>query len=471
MASNISMMDLMFLLTEKPEVPRHVGAVLIFRRPRVGGARAARDIVHAYRRARPRPPCNRIPVIDGTGLPEWREVDEIDPSQHVLHLHLPAPGTDRQLHELIAELHEPLLDRHRPGWQICVIEGLDGDRFAIYHKCHHSLVDGELGMTVLRRSLSTSPQDRRIRPIAVPAHNRPRPRKKTGLLHRIEAGTGRLAVDALSMGLGSLQAIARVFDGMQGYSSSEARAFTAPHTPMNAPIRGARSIAHMVLPLTQMKAVAHARKATLNEVALAILDEAMQRHLRDTGRTPDRPLVAICPVALHDPGVKRAANRLSIILAPLGDVSARVDRRLQQIAARTRVAKAQLVRLGPDAAYAYTVATFVLTQALQIARPALRGSAMLLGNAVVSNVRGPAERLYLNGARLDVIFPVSVLDNVVGLNIVFISYADRVIFGFTANASALPDMELLTRHAQDAFADLERVTLRRSAGRRNTVAR
>ncbi len=471
MASKISMMDLMFLLTEKPEVPRHVGAVLIFRRPRVGGARVAREIFDAYRRSRPRSPFNRIPVLDGTGLPEWREVDEINGSHHVLHLRLPPPGSDKQFHELIAELHEPLLDRHHPGWQIYVIEGLEGDRFAIYHKCHHSLVDGELGMAVLRSSLSTSLQDRRIRPMAAPAHHRRPPRKPTGLLHRIEADTGRLAVDALSMGLGSLQAVARVLEGVRGYSSSEARGFTAPHTPMNSPIRGARSIAHMVLPLQRMKSVAHAWDSTLNDVALAILDEAMHLHLSDMGRTPDRPLVAICPVALRDPGVKRAANRLSIILAPLGEVAARVDRRLQQIEARMRVAKEQLVRLGPDAAYAYTVATFVLTQALGIARPALRGSAMLLGNAVVSNVRGPAETLYLNGARLEVIFPVSMLDNAVGLNIVFISYADRVIFGFTANASALPDIEPLARHAQDAFANLERVTSRRRARRRSAVAR
>ncbi len=471
MASTIPMMDLMFLLTEKPEVPRHVGAVLIFRRPRVGGARVATDIIDAYRHFKPRSPFNRIPVLDGTGLPEWREVDEIDPSHHVLHLRLPPPGSDKQFHELIAELHEPLLDRHRPGWKIFVIEGLEGDRFAIYHKCHHALVDGELGMTVLRRSLSTSPKDRRIRPMAAPAHPRRPARKPTGLLHRIEGGAGRVAGQALSMGLGSLQAVARALEGMRGYSSSEARAFTAPHTPMNGPIRGARSIAHIVLPLERMKAVAHVRDSTLNDVALAILDEAMHRHLKDMGRTPDRALVAICPVALHNPGVQRAANRLSIMLAPLGEVSARVDRRLQQIAARTRVAKEQLFRLGPDVAYAYTVATFLLTEALGIARPVSGGSAMLLGNAVVSNVRGPSETLYLNRARLEEIFPVSMLANAVGLNIVFISYADRVIFGFTANASALPDIEPLARHAQDAFVDLERVTRHHTVRRSSTVAR
>jgi WS/DGAT/MGAT family acyltransferase len=160
MADTIPMLDLMFFLTETQDNPRHVGSVLIFQKPR-GGDRTVRQIVDAYRRAKPQPPFNRIPVFRKVGLPVWKEVESFDPAHHVLHLALPSPGSNEQLHELIADLHAPMFERHRPGWKMYVIDGLAGNRFAIYHKVHHALVDGVSGMAILRKSLATSPRDRR----------------------------------------------------------------------------------------------------------------------------------------------------------------------------------------------------------------------------------------------------------------------------------------------------------------------
>ena len=141
MTDTIPMLDLMFFLTETQDNPRHVGSVLIFQKPRGGGDRTTRQIVDAYRRAKPQPPFNRIPVFRKVGLPVWKEVESFDPAHHVLHLALPSPGSNEQLHELIADLHAPMFERHRPGWKMYVIDGLAGDRFAIYHKVHHALVD------------------------------------------------------------------------------------------------------------------------------------------------------------------------------------------------------------------------------------------------------------------------------------------------------------------------------------------
>ena len=111
----IPMLDLMFFLTESQDNPRHVGAVLIFQRPRRGGADIVDRIVDAYRRATPVPPFNRIPVLRRAGLPEWQEVDRLDTSYHFQRRTLPAPGSDAQLDELVAELHAPMLDRRPPG--------------------------------------------------------------------------------------------------------------------------------------------------------------------------------------------------------------------------------------------------------------------------------------------------------------------------------------------------------------------
>ncbi len=182
-------------------------------------------------------------------MPLWQEVEHIDPRHHVLHLALPAPGSDEQLHELIADLHAPMLERHRPGWKIYVIEGLAGGRFAIYHKVHHALVDGESGMAILRRSLAESPRDRRIRTTVGLEHpQRPRPAPH-GLRATLEREAQKLARTTLTVGRSSFQIAEEALEGLLGYSPLRKRAFTAPQTPMNEPIWNARAIAHTALPL------------------------------------------------------------------------------------------------------------------------------------------------------------------------------------------------------------------------------
>jgi WS/DGAT/MGAT family acyltransferase len=464
----IPMLDLMFFLTESVDNPRHVGSVLIFRRPARGGAGIPQRIVDAYRRAAPQPPFNRVPVFRKAGMPLWREVERIDPSHHVLHLALPAPGSDQQLHELIADLHAPMLERHRPGWKMYVIDGLAGGRFAIYHKVHHALVDGESGMAILRRSLAESPRDRRIRSTVGLEHpERPRPAPH-GLRDALEREAQKLARRTLMMSRSSIEMVEEAFSGLLGYTPRRRRAFTAPQTPMNDPIYNARAIAHTTLPLAAMKAVARATGATMNDVALCILDAGVQRYLRAMGRVPDHPLVTICPVSLHDPQAKQATTNVSAIWPPLGPVQAPIRRRLEAIKANTRAEKVRLQGLGKDAAYAYAVMAFALSETLTIARPETLG--LLPANMLISNVRGPERPLYLGGARLETFFPVSTLIVGVGLNITFMSYGDQIVFGYTANGSALPEVESLARYTVEAFAALQRATTqRRGATRRRSA--
>jgi diacylglycerol O-acyltransferase len=449
----IPMLDLMFLLTESVANPRHLGSALVFRKPAHGGDRAVREIVEAFRAARPKPPFNRVPVLLRAGLPHWREVDHVDASHHVVHLALPAPGTERQLHELLAELHAPMLERHRPGWKVYVIDGLGGDRFVVYHKVHHSLVDGESGMEILRHSLAHSPDDREIR-TTVGCERIARPRTVPHDLQPwFEREMRTLLRRAYATGFGGLYLLEQALDGLRGYAPDRSRAFTAPATPMNESIRNARSVAHAVLPLEPMKAVASRSGATLNDVALCVLDEAMHRYLRERGQTPDRPLVAICPVSLRDETAHEATTNVSAIWPSLGPVEARIDERLQAIVASTRTAKAELKRLGKSVAYAYAVMAFALSETLTAANPDVHG--LRPANLLVSNVRGPERPLYLNGARLEALFPISTLIAGVGLNVTFMSYAGHVVFGFTGNGAALPEVETVAAHVGAAFAALD----------------
>ena len=458
------MLDLMFFLTETQDSPRHVGSVLILRPPKSRGRKVVQQVVDAYLRAKPVEPFNRVPVFPKIGMPQWEQVDSVDMRHHVMHLALPPPGSNEQLHRLIADLHAPMLERHRPGWKIHVIEGLEDGRFAVYHKVHHALVDGESGMAVLRRSLASSASDRRIRTtigVRMPARPRPVPH---GFGELIEREARRFARRSLSVGRGSIRLLEDTVEGLRGFSKTQKRAFTAPHTPMNEPIYNSRAISHAVFGLDEMKAVARAHGATLNDVALCILDAALERYLTACGRRPDRPLVALCPVSLRDSSAKKEATTMvSAIWPPLGPVAADPARRLEVISANTRAAKEQLTGLGREAAYAYAVMAFAMSETLVIARPDILG--LRPANVLISNVRGPEQRLYLNGARLEALFPVSTLIVGIGLNVTLMSYAGQVIMGFTANGSALPEVESLGLYAQQALDALS-ASRRTGGGRR-----
>ena len=93
----------------------------------------------------------------GSRLPLMREIHDVDLDYHVRHSALPHPGGQRELGVLVSRLHSNELDLHRPLWEVHLIEGLEGNRFAIYSKMHHSLVDGVSGMRLIMRALSSDP--------------------------------------------------------------------------------------------------------------------------------------------------------------------------------------------------------------------------------------------------------------------------------------------------------------------------
>jgi len=470
MGMAIPMLDLMFFLTENQDNPRHVGAVLIFQRPRRGRVGLIGEIVEAYKRAEPVPPFNRIPVFRNAGLPEWREVERLDMDWHVQRLALPSPGSNAQLDKLVSKLHAPMFDRDRPGWRIFVIEGLVRNRFAIFIKVHHALVDGESGIALIHHSLSHSPRDRRIRSVVATRLPAPAPTAPAEPVRRLEHAAAGVARQVLSIGWGAGHLLEEGLAGLRGFSNEENRPFTAPGTPMNEPIHNARTLAHTLLPLSSMTAVARASGATLNDVALCVLDAAMNRYLRGMGRPVDRALVAICPVSLQDAQAKQASTQVSSFWTPLGTPSATIGRRLREVIANTREAKGRIGRLPRDAAYAYAVLSFAVGETLAQIRPASAGF-FLPSNVLISNVRGSSEPLYLSGARLEVLCPVSTLIAGMGLNITFMSYAGQIVIGFTANASALPKAGRLVQYTQEAFAALERHTRSRRAGGRRAPNR
>lgn len=453
MSKTIPALDLMFLLTESPNSPKHVGAVLTFKLPAAGGSRIVREIADAYRAAAPVPPFNFVPVLSMTGMPRWKVAGSVDMDYHVQHVALPVASSHDRFLRLVEDLHETVLDRNRPGFRVYIIEGLPDHTFAIYLKIHHAIVDGMSAMARVVSSMNEAADSTRIAPffaIELAAH-KPRPPK--GFLEQIAAlrsTTQRqtvalkdLYVGVLKKGLGTLLS--------SGASGS--RPFTAPRTPMNEPIRTPRSFATLSLPLAEMRAAGKAFGGTLNDVAATIVDAGLHRYLDQLGKSPARPLVAMCPVSLRDAGDNEATTKATVMFVPLGAPSASTRERMEQVIAAIRSAKEEVRAMSKDTAMIYGISAFGLAEVAEVSQ--LGTVTKPVANFVLSNVPGAQIALSLNGARLTGMYPISALGAGVGLNVTLASYAGSMDFGFVANGVAMAHLPDLARHTREAYAELE----------------
>src|SRR3954451_9602765 len=154
--------DSLFLLGESREQPMHVGSLQVFELPDGADSSMLRS---AYEKLLAEtevgPLFGRRPYrsLATGGQWAWARDRDVDLEHHVRHSALPQPGRVRELLALVSRLHSTLLDRQRPLWELHLIEGLAGNRFAVYSKLHHSVMDGVSGMRLLQRSLSKTPDE------------------------------------------------------------------------------------------------------------------------------------------------------------------------------------------------------------------------------------------------------------------------------------------------------------------------
>jgi WS/DGAT/MGAT family acyltransferase len=370
----------------------------------------------------------------------------------VQHVALPAPGTDRQLDELVQLWHGELLDRHRPLFQLIVVEGLAGGRFAIFAKLHHSIADGVSAITRLLGSLSRDPAARLQPPLFAVDLDRPhRAQTAGGIGKSLARSAGELKRQAVAAGELSIELLEKLLSRGAGVPSRGSAPFEAPTTPINAPVRQGRAFAHLSLPLEPLRAAAKSMGGTLNDAVLAIVDDAVTRYLGERGYEGRRPLHALVPVSLRAAGTAEEGSSVSSVVCALGDPVADVGTRLAQTIERMDAAKARIRRFSKTAAADYFVALFFLAQGLGAA-----GIRQPVANFVVSNVPGTANETFLGGARLLGVYPMNVLAVGLGLSVTLVSRAGQLDIGLVANRSALPDPQRIASLCREAFETLTR---------------
>ncbi|MGH2951837.1 MAG: WS/DGAT/MGAT family O-acyltransferase [Solirubrobacterales bacterium] len=464
-------MDAAWLVLESRDTPMHVGGLFEFTLP----PGASRDFLHeAFEEMREvrtvPPPWNLRPVelpVPGS-VPLLREDRDVDIDYHFRHSALPQPGGQRELGILVSRLHSNQLDLHRPLWEMHLIEGLEGDRFAIYLKMHHSLIDGVSGMRLMLRTLSSDPDKRGTPPFwAVGARSRS-PREDRADATGDERPEGRsLLRSALSVAGASADVATGL--GKTALELSRARLdggplqapYGGPRSVLSAHLSGQRRFATQQYELTRVKALAKAAGCTLNDIVLYLCSTALRRYLQEHGRLPDRSLTAGIPVNVRAEDDQSMGTAISFIIAELGTDIPDPRERLEAIKSSTSEAKRVLRELPSEAVTTYTLAV----NGLYIA-----GLALGLGGRTptpfslgMSNVPGPTEPLYFNGARLDALFPLSLLLHGNALNITCVSYAGTLNFGLTGARDTLPHLQRLAIYMGEALDRLDELVAPESA--------
>ncbi len=456
--AKLSPLDASFLRMDTERTPMHVAGLMVFKLPSKAKPSYLRDLVDAFIES---PvtlyPFNcRLKKGGVGGSLSWVKEKNIDMGHHVRHSSLPWPGGEKELGMLVARLHSNPLDLRRPPWELHVIEGLERKRFALYVKIHHGAIDGMGAMRLLTRWLKDqgAEQDRQdgIAPWSM-HRSMKNPRGKgssssksnlskslKGLQEQSEA-TVELAKNLYKM--------TRSDENPDGGFSS---ALKTPKTRFNVPVTPQRRLATQLLDMRRFKAIGKATGTTVNDVSLAVIGSATRRYLEELEALPKDTLVASVPLAVEneDPEV---GNSVVGFVCPLATDEKNVLTRLKVIHSVTTKTKSQLQDMSKESLKQFSL--------LGVA-PVMLGQMSGLGakippvfNFVVSNVIAPQEKLYLEGAELEALYPVSLLFDGYALNITLVGYADKISMGFVGCRSANPSLQRLAVYTGEALDELE----------------
>lgn len=449
MRKALKLNDISFLIGEKAKAPTHVAAMATFHYPPDAGEDYLQNLVRRWRE------CTRfVPPFNYRyrpwPIPSWDVLDddEVDLDYHFRHSALPRPGGERELGVLVSRLHSHALDRNRPLWECHVIEGLEDGRFALYIKVHHSQIDGVGGIRVLQSMLAETPDAPPVEPIWAVGMGRPRrnpdeprpPKMRPKLWPALTAYT-RLRGAMLR----------RRF--RPRHDPDNALPFATPRTSLNGRIGAPRRFATQQYDQDRIRAIASASDTTTNDVFLAICAGALRRYLTETGAMPTTSMTAAVPVSVRPADETEVGNAITFVMAKMRTDIADPAERLAAIHRSTTTAKGHLNRLPKAAMDPYT-AMLMGPYLIRIVL-GLGAATRPMFNLAVSNVPGPKQTLYLDGATLDAIYPVSLLFNGQALNITLVSYDGKSNLGFTGCRDSLPHMQRIAVYTGEALDELD----------------
>lgn len=473
--------DAFFLIMESRRTPMHVGGLNLFTLPKgVDDTTFLRNLGDILRYdgelRRPFGEKLRMGPLGIAGNIAWEEDEDLDMEYHVRHSALPKPGRYRELFALVSRLHSSLLDRSRPLWEMHLIEGLQDRQFATYFKAHHCAIDGVGAMHLMSSMYSTNARARiKDSPFSYEAYQAykkqlgdPKPPQA-----RPREADVRAVAEALREQLGGTVNVAKAVQEMAGVWLGRNKQLSVPfhrvpRSALSTQLTGARRFVAQSWPFARVRAVGKAFDGTLNDAVMAIVAGALRRQLLEQRALPKESLKAMAPVSIRAAGDVDSSNAVGMVIVDLATNLRSPEKRMRRVKESMDSAKAQLQSMSSGEIQVYTgisQAPLLLTQLVGL------GSRFPAFSTVISNVPGPREKRYWNGARLDGLYPVSIPFDGSAVNFTLVSNFENLDFGIVACRKSVPHVQRLIDYMEEALVELEEAAGIRTKPARSGAAR
>lgn len=460
MADRLSALDAAFLYLEDATTPMHVGGVVVLRRPKSGFDYDRLVALIEQRLALvPRYRQKVIHVPGRLARPVWSDDPDFDITYHVRRSALPKPGSDAQLHDLVARLMSRPLDHSRPLWETYLVEGLGRNRLAVITKTHQAVVDGIGAIEIGQVMLDVSPNARTpVQNLWMPT---PAPSPAQLVLDAVAEAVqrpGELVENTRSAVLDTVATVRKVAGAVGGVVSALRTAVRpAPGSPLNVRISPQRRFAVARTKLEDYRAVRRAHGGTVNDVVLAALSGALRSWLLSRGEvvTASTTIRAMAPLSVRDgdgPANGPVGNRVSAFLVdlPVGEPNPVV--RLHHVSHAMRAHHESGQSVAADALV--RVSGFAPPTLHALGARAASSFSKRIFNVIVTNVPGPQVPLYAAGARMVEMFPVVPLAKNQALSIGVTSYDGGVYYGLNADRDAMSDVDVLASMVEESVEEL-----------------
>ena len=447
----MSAMDSSFLHIENDVTPMHIGGVSIFEGP-MPAFDDVRTMVQGKLGLVPRYRQKVRFVPLAVGSPAWIDDPHFSLGYHMRHTAIPAPGTESQLRQMAGRVFSQHLDRNKPLWELWVIEGLKGDRWALLSKVHHCMVDGVAATDLMSVMFSDTTARSSQEWSATPEPSSLEVLVRTAIRRASPAGQLDTLQHALRTPRETLRSLAEI---ARATISAGLTLRPVGASSLTGPIGPHRRWSWADARLTDVKDVRVALGGTVNDVVLTIITNGFRELLESRGEeiSEDQVIRTMVPVSVRRRGEKGVYNnRVSAVFAGLPVGLSDPVERLQQIRAEMDGIKQSKQAVAGDVLT--SLSGFAPPLLLALGSRLVTASPRLNMHTATTNVPGPQQPVQTLGRRMLESYPFVPVVGSIRIVVAIFSYDGGLYFGVTGDYDTVPDVDVLTSGIKRGMEDL-----------------